>query len=146
MKKTALLLLMFMGISIALFAQSPLRYKQSTSTFQFAFDSTLHALSTANPSDTTEGGGLNEFSRWGMFVSNRLCADAPAGEDMIAPSGKALKSYMSSTGNSCSSLTSYSGNWKCVGPFNNYFDTTGGITGTKNNGCRVAFMLCLGKH
>lgn len=75
-----------------------------------------------NPHDTTEGGYLNAFNRWARFSKRRLALNAPANTNMLKPAGEALFAYMNNINQYCSNdPNNYTGNWSCLGPFNDYY-------------------------
>lgn len=94
------------------------------STPSIPFDSAavleLQAMIAANPDDTSEGGNVNGFRRWVEFHKNRVAYDAPPDSNILKPAGKGLSYYLKHTSLYCGS-NSYRGNWKSIGPHNNYY-------------------------
>lgn len=93
-----------------------IRYRDTIPTFYVAMD-TLIGRARIDTTDTTEGGQINQLSRFKYFMGSRICNDVAVGEDMYYPMDAALSSYFSSFSSYCPGTGS--GNWTCVGPFNN---------------------------
>lgn len=61
-------------------------------------------------------------NRWRSFWEPRVDHAAPAGSSIYTPVNDALNTLISSP-NACLG-SGYSGNWSCIGPFNNYYGQT----------------------
>ncbi|HTM66259.1 MAG TPA: hypothetical protein VL093_08065 [Flavipsychrobacter sp.] len=77
-----------------------------------------------DPNDTSEGGDITEFIRWSEFYKKRAAYDAPSDSSVLEPANKGFKYYLKTNSQYCNDNVSYRGNWKCVGPFNNYYGNT----------------------
>lgn len=88
-------------------------------TFEDAVATHMAMLDTTG-SDTSEGGRGNAFTRWYMWADNRrsIC---PVGEDIFAPLGRELMHYLTTPTGYCAAMSPYTPNWKCIGPYNNYY-------------------------
>ena len=98
---------------------SALRYRLATMTFEDAVVAHMAMLDSIG-SDTSEDGRENAFNRWYMWADNRrsIC---PVGEDIFAPMGLELMHYLTTPTGFCGSMAPYTPNWKCIGPYNNYY-------------------------
>jgi len=97
---------------------SAVRYRMSP-TFSVAADMLIQQAA-ANPADTGEGSDASQLLRWKYFMSDRISLDVAVGADMYAPMSSALSSYMTYYGDYCPG-SGFTGNWNCIGPFNNYY-------------------------
>lgn len=102
-------------------------YKKADTTFNEGVHYKILQMQSENPADTGEGSDLNAFVRWGEFMDNRICADAPIGTNITAPINSAMIHYLDNMNSYCTSSSSkFSGDWKCMGPFNHYLNDTNG--------------------
>ncbi|MBA3830176.1 MAG: T9SS type A sorting domain-containing protein [Taibaiella sp.] len=79
-------------------------------------------MRTNDPADTTEGGDREAFQRWMMFSGGRISNNVSVGSSVMSPGAYAMSTYIQHLSSYCSN-SGYAGNWKCVGPFTNAFDT-----------------------
>ncbi len=101
---------------------SAIRFHLSSPSFNQAMD---HFIQQAIV-DTTLTGEESRPSileRKKLWSGKRISNDVPIGEDMVAPMNLALASYMTHYNDYCPGI-GYSGNWKCLGPFNDYYNVT----------------------
>lgn len=96
-------------------------YRDSAMSFEAAAAAEMQQILLAHPTDTTEGGALNGFSRWADFMAGRVCTDAPQGQDQLAPASIALRHYLQHQAAYCQNSNGYTGNWKNIGPFVNSY-------------------------
>ncbi len=101
---------------------SAVHFRMPTLSFRTAAD-TLIQRAAADPTDTGEGSTANVLLRWEKFMGSRISNDVGQGSDMTAPLAKATSYYISHISNYCNSGSSFNGNWKCLGPFNGYYDS-----------------------
>lgn len=121
MKKPVNLIVFILASHFAIGQQQALRIKTSNVSFDSAATYTIQQMLSITPYDTTEGGAVNQFRRWSEFHKNRIAYDAPTDSNILMPVGKALDYYLKNTGQYCSGSGAYTGNWKCIGPHNNYY-------------------------
>jgi len=99
---------------------SAMSYQMPTLPYNEARAAKISALQAVAPFDTSEGGYINEFGRKSAFNEDLRCTNAPNGADMFAAYRQVMRGYMTGTNSFCDAG---SGNWKCVGPFNNCYGT-----------------------
>ena len=100
------------------------RYNWQSPSFLDTLDVAIADAISANPNDTDEGGLLNKLNRHRYFMGSRVCNDVRYGEDVFKPLNAAMKTYMSAINTFCPGIPSkYTGQWECIGPFQNTFNT-----------------------
>lgn len=126
MKKTfGLCLLLTCSVSLIAIAQidSLYRFRQSAPTFLNAVEAAIQQARTINPYDTSEGGVVNNLSRFKYFMGSRVCNDVAYGTDIFDPLNMAFKTYAANINSFCPGTGKFSGQWECIGPFQNTFGT-----------------------
>jgi len=139
MKKLFISLMLFLSITlchaqdfntpinrnwVVLAEDTNLTYRQITHLCDSLFaDAGFFAVDTTEDTsgnDTSEGGRGNAFTRWYMWADNRrsIC---PVGGDIFAPLGRELMHYLTTPTGYCAAMAPYTPNWKCIGPYNNYY-------------------------
>jgi hypothetical protein len=132
---------MLLLISQALHAQyipeydSALRFHVLSKTFEAAVSTHQQVVN----SDTGEGGEANAFRRWVEWADNRRSLGAAEGEDIFWPYSMESMSYIENPGFYCIGSSTATPNWKCVGPYVNYYYSNS--TSVEYAG-RVDFVWC----
>ena len=123
MKKTLLLcLLMYAGMLHAqTLVDSALMFNMSSMSYQQAVLAKQGQIQTANPTDTTEGSVVNEFTRRAVMRAKLFCGNAPADSGAYIPAARAMLSFITQPDEYC---IGSGGNWQCMGPFNNEYGQT----------------------
>lgn len=101
---------------------SAIRYRLATPSFNEAMNHFI-LEAASNPADTGEEKLSGVLERRKLWMSSRMCNDVALGEDMAAPKSSALVSYMAYYNDYCPG-TVYAGNWKCIGPFRDFYGLT----------------------
>lgn len=137
MKHISLFCLLLLG-SLACSAQaydSAARYHLSSPSFGQAMDYFIHQAAT-DPTLTGEASRPSMLERKKLWAGSRISHDVAIGADIATPMSAALAGYMVHYNDYCPG-SGYTGNWKCLGPFNDYYNVTADYPGNCENQGRV---------
>ncbi len=144
MKHTLFLCLLLISSGL-IYAQttvdSALRFNLSSMNYSDAVDVKVSLLQAVTPTDTTEGGDINEFSRKAAYREKYISTNVPNGADMFLPAAKTLSYLMTHPNAYCSGS---GGNWQCMGPFTSSYgggENQGRASSIWVNPANDSFML-----
>ncbi len=122
MKRSLCCLLLLVAPFVLQAQDYALSRNASPLTFDSAAKLVLNRLISSYPSDTGEGGEVNEFRRWADFCGRLVSYDAPQDSSLLKPAEKAQWYYLNNQDLYCvNDPQAYTGDWSCIGPFNDYY-------------------------
>ncbi len=102
-------------------SQPAFKYNWVTPSFYDTIATKIQEALAADPNDT--GKKAKMLRRHQYFMSTRVSRDVGYGQDITKPMNAAMKNFMKTTGSSCPSTGKFSGQWSCIGPFQNTWGT-----------------------
>ncbi len=116
-----LLLFVLCLISTKAFSQGEaMIIKDTTVSFDSATSYAYSKLEVVLPDQYSEAGVLTEFNKWKRFYEGRIALNAPHGSSMFNALNDATHYFLTNQEDYCPSQ-GYTGNWECIGPFNDYY-------------------------